>query len=643
MVGVAGGSKGCSTCRNRKIKCDLQLPVCGQCIRSRRQCSGPNLTRPMPVIQTKSIEHKFVIMSATPDQLRVDDSIEVTDLQYRASVNSIATCGYARSSVLSSSSSSSSLSSSPSLSDVPVDEIPTVLDKAWPDKYEAISAHANDGPMEAVGVDYSDIMFTGPALGNAYFQILLSSFMDHFCLMASTRFDGAVFDPWIQSIPKFVYSETSALTYASRAVVVGHFSRVRPNRDLQIIGTQLYVQALRHQCGEISRSIRLPSIHDDIISTGLLLGLYEVFFCTTADSWSELVKGCLELFELRGPHAFKSGLSSILFQSARTVLTIYVLSGLTPSFLAEPEWMTIPFETVPEKPPHQTLNDILLCIPQYQRIIRTYRPRPHERRKLLLEQRMAAAEAFFCLAELRTKLDKWLVDYKRTISGIDSAYLPDNVLYTEDYYKKCDSNATDEQWSNTHIFKPPLVFANNSVANLIPLYYTALTTIQKYQCAAYDCAQEFPRGRVDLVTMRLEDFERLSLLRIDRYNRLVCQSVEYVVGINPAVGTLNIVYPLKTVQALLQDPLEKYWAFKWCEKLDKHFGLAISMIHLSEDDSADAMIPETGDLLMIPETVDLLPTCSHCGEKIRANGRELLVQTPSSLQVECVNSETVSS
>ncbi|KAK9485251.1 hypothetical protein V1527DRAFT_467516 [Lipomyces starkeyi] len=631
MVGVAGGSKGCSTCRNRKIKCDLQLPVCGQCIRSRRQCSGPNLIRRMPVIQTKTIEHKFVIMSATPDQLRVDSSNEVTDLQYRATVTSIATCGYARSSVLSLS--SSSLSSSPSLSDIPVDEIPTVLDKAVGED-EAISAHANDGPTEAVVGDDSDIMFTGPALGKAYFQVLLSSFMDHFCLMASTRFDGAVFDPWITSMPRFVYSATSALTYASRAVVVGHFSRVRPNRDLQLFGTQLYVQALHHQSGEISRSIRLPSVNDDIISTGLLLGLYEVFYCTTMDSWGELIKGCLELFELRGPHAFKTGLSSILFQSARTMLTIYVLAGVAPCFLAEPEWMTIPFETVPEKPPHQTLNDILLCIPQYQQIIYTYRPRSQGRRKLLLEQRMAAAAAFFGLVELRTKLDKWLVDYKRIMSGIDSDYLPDSVLYTEDYHKKCDPNATDEQWSYTHMFKPPLVFANNSVANLIPLYYTALATIQKGQCAAYDCAQEFPCGREDLVTMPLQDFEHLSALRVNRYNRLVCQSVEYVVGINPAVGTLNIVYPLKIAQVLLQDPLEKYWAFKWCEKLDKRFGLAISMIHVAEDGCDDTMIPDM---------VDLLPTCSHCGEKIRANGRDLLELTPSSLQFECVNNETVSS
>ncbi|KAK9329313.1 hypothetical protein V1520DRAFT_379349 [Lipomyces starkeyi] len=108
---------------------------------------------------------------------------------------------------------------------------------------------------------------------------------------------------------------------------------------------------------------------------------------------------------------------------------------MTPCFLAEPDWLTIPFEAMPQKPPYQTLNDILLCIPQYQNIILTFRPESQWRRKLSLEQRMATAAAFFGLVESRTKLDKWLIDYKRLVSGIDSDDLPDSVLYRANYNK----------------------------------------------------------------------------------------------------------------------------------------------------------------------------------------------------------------
>ncbi|KAH8694104.1 hypothetical protein BGW36DRAFT_384377 [Talaromyces proteolyticus] len=38
MVGVAGKSKACLTCRKRKIKCDLSTPTCGQCARGSWKC-----------------------------------------------------------------------------------------------------------------------------------------------------------------------------------------------------------------------------------------------------------------------------------------------------------------------------------------------------------------------------------------------------------------------------------------------------------------------------------------------------------------------------------------------------------------------------------------------------------------------------
>ena len=40
MVGVAGKSKGCSTCRRRKKGCDLARPSCGQCLKREDVCGG---------------------------------------------------------------------------------------------------------------------------------------------------------------------------------------------------------------------------------------------------------------------------------------------------------------------------------------------------------------------------------------------------------------------------------------------------------------------------------------------------------------------------------------------------------------------------------------------------------------------------
>ncbi|KAH8700975.1 hypothetical protein BGW36DRAFT_425775 [Talaromyces proteolyticus] len=40
MVGVAGKSQACNTCRERRVKCDLSRPSCLKCISSKRTCAG---------------------------------------------------------------------------------------------------------------------------------------------------------------------------------------------------------------------------------------------------------------------------------------------------------------------------------------------------------------------------------------------------------------------------------------------------------------------------------------------------------------------------------------------------------------------------------------------------------------------------
>ncbi|KAI1477455.1 hypothetical protein K445DRAFT_322768 [Daldinia sp. EC12] len=40
MVGVAGKSQACNTCRLKRLKCDMTRPFCLKCIKSKRQCTG---------------------------------------------------------------------------------------------------------------------------------------------------------------------------------------------------------------------------------------------------------------------------------------------------------------------------------------------------------------------------------------------------------------------------------------------------------------------------------------------------------------------------------------------------------------------------------------------------------------------------
>ncbi|KAI8634933.1 hypothetical protein F5Y19DRAFT_410923 [Xylariaceae sp. FL1651] len=40
MVGVAGKSQACNTCRERRLKCDLRRPICRKCVKAKRVCTG---------------------------------------------------------------------------------------------------------------------------------------------------------------------------------------------------------------------------------------------------------------------------------------------------------------------------------------------------------------------------------------------------------------------------------------------------------------------------------------------------------------------------------------------------------------------------------------------------------------------------
>ncbi|KAI0427920.1 hypothetical protein F5Y09DRAFT_332959 [Xylaria sp. FL1042] len=40
MVGVAGKSQACNTCRERRLKCDLRRPFCRKCAKAKRECTG---------------------------------------------------------------------------------------------------------------------------------------------------------------------------------------------------------------------------------------------------------------------------------------------------------------------------------------------------------------------------------------------------------------------------------------------------------------------------------------------------------------------------------------------------------------------------------------------------------------------------
>ncbi|KAJ5645727.1 hypothetical protein N7507_011738 [Penicillium longicatenatum] len=74
MVGVAGKSKGCNTCRKRKIACDQQKPACNRCTRSNRVCGGYEKDRVFVLVQP-AVEKTHIYLKPSSDP-QTEDSPE---------------------------------------------------------------------------------------------------------------------------------------------------------------------------------------------------------------------------------------------------------------------------------------------------------------------------------------------------------------------------------------------------------------------------------------------------------------------------------------------------------------------------------------------------------------------------------------
>ncbi|KAK9350212.1 hypothetical protein V1523DRAFT_442758 [Lipomyces doorenjongii] len=405
MVGVAGGSKGCANCKQRKIKCDETFPKCLRCIKSNLVCGGPSV-RPMSRKQgvggntIRSVTSKSsAVLDHDPVGRRLRNLLMTDD---EAGLHAYE--GKLRSRPL------------PSLQ---FEHSIQKLLRAF---------NSTSIPCELALFPEYDL-----------YNYCIKIFVDKFSIGHAHRF-GRNVSTWIDMIPQFVLSLVpSSTTFASRALVISVCSSTYQDPDIALLASNWYVQALRHQkelvniitsgharvvpiyqsdyCSRTivtveedstspssqassssatssyhdlihwarsdtatvpmpnKNSILLPenssisldlpvpetgrnvstvrgnfmSPEDDSITAGMLLGIYEVLNCASDENWLSLLA---------------------LFQGIRGMTAIHAMVTRRKSFLNDPEWKTIPWEHSPsQKVMQQYLFDLILEVPEHQEIV----------------------------------------------------------------------------------------------------------------------------------------------------------------------------------------------------------------------------------------------------------------------------------
>ncbi|KAH8900710.1 hypothetical protein GQ53DRAFT_740655 [Thozetella sp. PMI_491] len=163
---------------------------------------------------------------------------------------------------------------------------------------------------------------------------------------------------WLQNMP-YLESLTPSLEAAVLAICAGRLGKQKNIDDLQRKSFTFYGSSLN----ELQKAIDHPTLRyqDQTLASCLALTTYE-FMGTPEERTAGYVahfNGAIKLLRYRGPMAHASGLAHSTFKAIRTHAIFYSLNYRTTSFLAEKQWLDIPWSSI-EKDIHEQLLDIMV-------------------------------------------------------------------------------------------------------------------------------------------------------------------------------------------------------------------------------------------------------------------------------------------
>ncbi|KAH3965383.1 hypothetical protein HBI56_045430 [Parastagonospora nodorum] len=315
MVGVAGRSKGCITCRKRKKGCDLKQPECGQCIERGLPCGGYDKDRVF-------IYH--------------DAGVKRTTLasQYAQSPRG------ASSGMLS-----------------PPETPPTTS------LISTTPAQAYSG---------SDVFSMFPRVlsasfaQSAYKEKSLEAFISTYVPrgdLSSTNEEGKQL---VGMMPR-LNSQDEALRLAILAMGTLALSKQTNDSYLGQQGRNIYGKAL----AETRRALQDPSRARStaMLAIPYVMALFEILFgaeeasSKQAQNWLSHAQGEIALIVARGPEAFTEDAAHAIFVNARWRPLIASCRTRTKSILNEKRWKTIPWRGR-TKTPQDSLLDIMAGVPE---------------------------------------------------------------------------------------------------------------------------------------------------------------------------------------------------------------------------------------------------------------------------------------
>ncbi|KAI5459004.1 hypothetical protein BGZ63DRAFT_269913 [Mariannaea sp. PMI_226] len=317
MVGVAGRSKACHTCKQRKIRCGGEKPTCLKCAKSGRSCAGYQKSHAFILSQYATTSHTES-MKHTLQPFQDDGSAPVLLARWRRD-----RAPKARS------------------------QAPISTEEVAPRRQKLHSR-----PCFPVSISSR----------NSFRDQFLALFLHEQCppTIINPTQPGSHRN-WLFSLASAA-SLSPALEHALLALTTARLGQQGENVALVHQSLPLYTRGLR----ELQRAIDNPVSQCDMqtIAACMVLGMYEFDKCPgrTTDGYMSHYHGAMLLLQLRGAEQHVEGLSHGVFQMLRMHAAFQGLRQRRATFLAQPDWIEKPWAGKP-KNSNDLLLDLFLQVP----------------------------------------------------------------------------------------------------------------------------------------------------------------------------------------------------------------------------------------------------------------------------------------
>ncbi|KAE8379023.1 hypothetical protein BDV26DRAFT_260447 [Aspergillus bertholletiae] len=300
MARIAGGSKGCQACRKRKKRCDERRPSCGQCLSRNSSCPG------------YSREMKFINVSG-PD--KGHSSKARSESRSSAQASSDSSDGGPRS-----------------------------------DQVVAPHVHSTGLSSGALALQRSAVAYY---CGSYFHNNIVQTGLD--------VFGKSSYIEWMAFTPDLDVDEPSlkSALLALGAARMGHISQ---DPRLSRLSSESYSRSLRQLYRTIQNGTK--GLQDETLATMMFLAVYEIVEGSSSRGlgWASHTHGALSLVHSQGLNTRWSRARHKLFDGLRLSAMIHSLGTRKPTYLATPEWTSLPWNGW-EKEPKQHLLDLMMEIP----------------------------------------------------------------------------------------------------------------------------------------------------------------------------------------------------------------------------------------------------------------------------------------